>query len=136
MRRTIITIISFFVIAFTFYLLFVPIIHNPIYNLVKPTVENRYYLVVDSRCTDIILQNEYYANATILTVQPLNFGLNADGGEEQIYIPNSNLIINDVKKDDIIVVAWIYKINGRNRILSVISYDSFMKLNSNKVFIK
>ncbi|MCK5387069.1 MAG: hypothetical protein KAJ39_07775 [Gammaproteobacteria bacterium] len=135
MRKSIIIFLSCFVIAFTFYLLFVPVTQNPIYNLVKPTVENRYYTLIDTRIDDITIQDVYYINATVLTVQPLNIGLNAVGGEDKLHIPNSNIVLNDVKKGDIIVVAWFCRIDGEDRILSVVSYDSYIKLNDNKLFI-
>ncbi|MCK4500598.1 hypothetical protein KAU11_08870, partial [Candidatus Babeliales bacterium] len=68
--------IGFLIIAFTIFLLVCDPCDNPLYNVVKPTVEDRYYVLNAQYVGDITNEGRTYTNCLIFDVQPLNMGLN------------------------------------------------------------
>ena len=115
--------IGFLIIAFTMFLLVCDPCDNPLYNVVKPTVEDRYYVLNAQYVGDITDEGKTYTNCLIFDVQPLNNGLNPVGSEHRLYFAKEHMLRSDLKNGEIVVVTWLHQINGVNKINGVISKE-------------
>ena len=115
--------IGFLIIVFTMFLLVCDPCDNPLYNMVKPTVENRYYVLNAQYVGDITNEGKTYTNCLIFDVQPLNTALNPVGDEHRLYFANENMLRSDLKDNEIIVVTWLHQINSVDKISGVISKE-------------
>ena len=115
--------IGFLIIAFTIFLLICDPCDNPLYNVVKPTVEERYYVLNAQYVGDITNEGRTYSNCLIFDVQPLNSALNPSGDVHRLYFANEHRVRSDLKDNEIIVVTWLHQINGVDKINGVISKE-------------
>ena len=116
-------IIGFCIISFSVFLLVCDPCDNPLYNAVKPTVEERYYILNGQCVGDITDEGNTYTNCLIFDVQPLNTALNPSGDAHRLYFANENMMRSDLKDNEIIVVTWLHQINGVDKINGVISKE-------------
>lgn len=122
-KQYIYTGVGFLIITFTISLLVCDPCDNPLYNMVKPTVEDRYYILNAQRLGDITDEGKTYTNCLIFDVQPLNSGLNTVDSEHRLYFAKEHMLRSDLKDGEIIVVTWIHQINGIDKINGVISKE-------------
>lgn len=115
--------IGFLIISFTILLLVCDPCDNPLYNVVKPTVEYRYYVLNAQYVGDITDEGKTYTNCLIFDVQPLNNALNPVGSEHRLYFAKEHMLRSDLKDGEIIVVTWLHQINGVDKINGVISKE-------------
>lgn len=135
-KEHVFAIIGFTLIAFTLFLLFCDLDDNPLYNLVKPTVEDRYYTLNNQYVGDIEDEGTLYTNCLIFNVQPLNNGLNAAGSPTKLYLAGEHITRTYFKNGEIIVVTWVYQIDGINRISSITPYNFYTNAtNINFLFV-
>lgn len=115
--------IGFLIIAFTIFLLVCEPRDNPLYNVVKPTVEDRYYVLNAQYVGDITDEGRTYTNCLIFDVHSLNNALNPVGNEHRLYFAKEHMLRSDLKDGEIIVVTWLHQINGVDKISGVISKE-------------
>lgn len=131
-KEHIFAVIGFSIIAFSMFLLVCDLDDNPLYNLVKPTVEQRYYTLNNQYIGDITDEGKLYTNCLIFDVQLLNIGLNPVGDAHKLYFADEYVTRFDLKDDEIIIVTWLHQINGVDKISGVISKE----MNDNLINIK
>jgi len=102
---------------------------GPLYDIIKPTAEQRYYILIDQHMGDIIDSGILYDDCLIFNVQPLDVGLNPCGSEHKLYFANENKVRSDLRNGEIIICTWVIQITGQECIQGVVSYEYWEKMN-------
>ena len=98
---------------------------GPVYEVLKPTAEDEYYILNSQTVGDITVDGAEYTNILLFNVTPLDSGLNKARGEEILYFAKENMLRNDLEDGEIIICTWVTQVTGGSRIINVISYEDY-----------